>query len=169
MRCGDEVVVDATAAAAALSPCCACARAQTRTHMRTAWSSHPLLVRAPFYVQAEARTRRGCGCFVVCPHVREQRDAVHPRQHERRRPRNLTAACIVSSALMTACVSHAAMDVGGNISTVVGNGTAGFSGDGGLPTSAMLNWPHGLAAWHDPHNASASHVWVSDWYNHRVR
>ena len=31
------------------------------------------------------------------------------------------------------------------ISTVAGNGTAGFTGDGGSPTSAELNSPSGLA------------------------
>jgi len=33
----------------------------------------------------------------------------------------------------------------GNIITVAGNGTAGYSGDGGLATSAQLNSPGGLA------------------------
>jgi len=33
---------------------------------------------------------------------------------------------------------------GGIISTVAGNGTVGFSGDGGLATSAQLGWPEAV-------------------------
>ena len=33
----------------------------------------------------------------------------------------------------------------GNIITVAGNGTAGYSGDGSLATSAQLNGPDGVA------------------------
>ena len=51
----------------------------------------------------------------------------------------------------------------GNISTFAGNGTAGFSGDGGAATSAELNYPEGLAV-----NA-AGDVYVSDRSNSRVR
>jgi len=35
--------------------------------------------------------------------------------------------------------------VGGNISTVAGTGTAGYSGDGGMATSALIDTPRGLA------------------------
>ena len=31
----------------------------------------------------------------------------------------------------------------GIITTVAGNGSVGFGGDGGLATDASLNWPHG--------------------------
>jgi hypothetical protein len=48
----------------------------------------------------------------------------------------------------------------GNIYTVAGNGTDGFTGDGGPATSAALAFPTGLAA--DGHN-----LLISD--NRRIR
>ena len=45
---------------------------------------------------------------------------------------------------------------GGIITTIAGNGTAGFSGDGGLATSAQLNTPTGIAV--DP----AGNVYIGD-------
>ncbi len=51
----------------------------------------------------------------------------------------------------------------GTISTVVGKGTAGFSGDGGLATSAQLNLPLGVVV------DSAGTLYISDYNNHRVR
>ncbi|KAA6461137.1 hypothetical protein DYQ86_12880 [Acidobacteria bacterium AB60] len=51
----------------------------------------------------------------------------------------------------------------GNISTVAGNGTAGFSGDGGPATSAELNSPEGVA------RDSAGNIYISDFQNNRVR
>ena len=36
------------------------------------------------------------------------------------------------------------VDSNGNISTVAGNGNAGFSGDGGVAIAAKLNYPHGV-------------------------
>jgi hypothetical protein len=50
----------------------------------------------------------------------------------------------------------------GTISTVAGNGTPGFSGDGGLPTQAQLNNPRGVAA-------SGGLLWTADSGNNRVR
>ena len=50
-----------------------------------------------------------------------------------------------------------------DIATMAGNGTAGFGGDGGPATSAMLNTPRGVAV-----HASGV-VYVSDKNNHRVR
>jgi len=50
-----------------------------------------------------------------------------------------------------------------NISTVAGNGFAGFTGDGGLATSAMLNRPHGVAV------DSAGNVLIADTGNQRIR
>jgi uncharacterized protein (TIGR03437 family) len=52
---------------------------------------------------------------------------------------------------------------GGIITTVAGNGTAGFSGDGGLATSAKLNFPLGLAL------DSAGNLYISDRNNFRIR
>jgi hypothetical protein len=51
----------------------------------------------------------------------------------------------------------------GNISTIAGNGTAGFSGDGGQSTSAELNSPAGLFG------NSAGNLFVADTDNFRIR
>jgi uncharacterized protein (TIGR03437 family) len=50
-----------------------------------------------------------------------------------------------------------------NISTVVGNGTPGFSGDGSDPTKAQLNSPTGLAV------DSAGNLYIADSLNRRIR
>ncbi len=49
------------------------------------------------------------------------------------------------------------------ITTVAGNGTAGFSGDGGQATAAELNWPFDVA------NDAAGNFYVADALNYRVR
>lgn len=51
----------------------------------------------------------------------------------------------------------------GTITTVAGNGTAGFSGDGGSATSAMLNMPAGLAL------DSAGNLFIADQGNGSIR
>ena len=51
----------------------------------------------------------------------------------------------------------------GIITTVAGNGRAGFSGDGGLATSAMLNKPYGIAIDND------GNLLIADLNNGRVR
>ena len=51
----------------------------------------------------------------------------------------------------------------GAIATVAGNGTAGYSGDGGPATSAMLNSPAGVAV------DSAGTIYIADTSNYRVR
>lgn len=51
----------------------------------------------------------------------------------------------------------------GNITSIAGNGSMGFSGDGGLATAASLNHPRGLAA------DSYGNVYFSDMDNRRVR
>jgi sugar lactone lactonase YvrE len=52
---------------------------------------------------------------------------------------------------------------GGIITTVAGNGTAGYSGDGGPATSAELNFPTSIAL------DVASHLYISDGGNSCVR
>jgi sugar lactone lactonase YvrE len=51
----------------------------------------------------------------------------------------------------------------GLITTVAGNGSAAFSGDGGAATSASLNQPEGLAV------DGTGNVFIADLSNHRVR
>jgi len=51
----------------------------------------------------------------------------------------------------------------GIISTLAGNGTAGFSGDGGPATAAQLNQPHSIVLDND------DRVYICDIRNHRIR
>lgn len=51
----------------------------------------------------------------------------------------------------------------GKISTFAGTGAATFGGDGGLATAAHLNLPMGVAV------DSADNLYISDYYNNRVR
>jgi hypothetical protein len=51
----------------------------------------------------------------------------------------------------------------GTITTVAGNGTAGYSGDGGAATSAELDWPFGVAL------DTSGNIYIGDYNNNRVR
>jgi hypothetical protein len=51
----------------------------------------------------------------------------------------------------------------GVISTVAGNGTAGFGGDGGVASAAQLNQPRGVAV------DSVGNLYLADWGNNRIR
>jgi sugar lactone lactonase YvrE len=51
----------------------------------------------------------------------------------------------------------------GIISTLAGNGTAGFSGDGGPATSASLNGPFGVAV------DNSGNIYIAETNNHRIR
>jgi len=55
------------------------------------------------------------------------------------------------------------VDTSGNMSTIAGNGTAGFSGDGGAATAASLNYPSGVAA------DAGGNVYIADTGNQRIR
>src|SRR5207244_2798637 len=55
------------------------------------------------------------------------------------------------------------VDTAGIITTVAGNGVQGFSGDGGPATSAMLNYPTGLAM------DAAGNLYIPEFNNQRVR
>lgn len=70
------------------------------------------------------------------------------------------ALAIIGGAL--AIVSPSGADQG-DIATVAGTGSAGFSGDGGPATSAMLDNPMGVAIDGD------GNLYVADWINRRVR
>ncbi len=52
---------------------------------------------------------------------------------------------------------------GGTISTIAGNGTAGFAGDGGQAAAASLNQPADVAV------DSTGNIFIADMANHRVR
>jgi len=52
---------------------------------------------------------------------------------------------------------------GGQVTTVAGTGDAGFSGDGGVATSAKLYWPQALAF------DSGGNLLIADSYNYRIR
>jgi trimeric autotransporter adhesin len=60
------------------------------------------------------------------------------------------------------CVIREVTKSSGKISTVAGNHTCGFSGDGGLATSAVMKQVFGLAV-------SGTTVTFADYYNQRVR
>jgi len=55
------------------------------------------------------------------------------------------------------------VDILGNITTIAGNGTAGFSGDGGPATAAQLSAPDGVAV------DSAGNVYIADYNFSRIR
>jgi len=52
----------------------------------------------------------------------------------------------------------------GTITTVAGNGSGGFQGEGGPATQASLNYPKGVAV--DP---SSGNLYIADWLNSRIR
>ncbi len=52
----------------------------------------------------------------------------------------------------------------GIISTIAGNGMAGFSGDGGMAITAELNYPGAVAL-----DSSLCNLYIADLYNNRVR
>src|SRR5438132_3552545 len=51
----------------------------------------------------------------------------------------------------------------GIVTTVAGTGQAGFSGDGGLATTAQLNFPGGVAV------DGNSNIYIADLNNQRIR
>ena len=55
------------------------------------------------------------------------------------------------------------VDTNGVITTVAGNGTAGFSGDGGHASDASLNSPMGLAL------DTVGNLFIADYGNQRIR
>ncbi|RYE82797.1 MAG: hypothetical protein EOO65_04970, partial [Methanosarcinales archaeon] len=60
------------------------------------------------------------------------------------------------------------VDEAGNISSVAGTGTAGFSGDGGPATAAMLKNPNGVAVWYSA-NSDGVVLYIADSNNNRIR
>ncbi|SFM28915.1 NHL repeat-containing protein [Paenibacillus sp. 1_12] len=78
------------------------------------------------------------------------------------KPRRL-AVDSAGSVYITESASIRKIDKNGNISTFAGTGTAGYSGDNGLATSAQLNGPYGIAV------DSAGIVYFADRGNNRIR
>ncbi len=54
------------------------------------------------------------------------------------------------------------VDTAGDITTIAGTGTQGFSGDNGPATAALLDSPQGLAL-------NADELYIADTHNHRIR
>ncbi len=57
------------------------------------------------------------------------------------------------------------VDTSGMINTIAGNGIVGFSGDGGLATSAKFNNPFGIAI----SQSDPGRVYIADYSNNRIR
>ncbi len=55
------------------------------------------------------------------------------------------------------------VDINGIITTVAGNGTAGYSGDGGAATNAALHWPYGVA------EDAVGNLFIADSQNNVIR
>jgi sugar lactone lactonase YvrE len=55
------------------------------------------------------------------------------------------------------------VDLSGQITTIAGNGTQGYSGDSGPATSAQLDSPQGLAI------DSSNHLYIADTHNNSIR
>ena len=55
------------------------------------------------------------------------------------------------------------VDTNGIITTVAGNGTGGYSGDGGAATDAELDWPYGVAV------DATGNLFIADHFNNRIR
>ncbi|HYV92981.1 MAG TPA: T9SS type A sorting domain-containing protein [Chitinophagales bacterium] len=55
------------------------------------------------------------------------------------------------------------VNTAGIITTIAGNGTAGYSGDGGTATAAELYYPTGIAL------DASGNIYIADWNNNRVR
>ena len=55
------------------------------------------------------------------------------------------------------------VDVNGVITTVAGNGSAGYAGDGGAATNAILDYPFGVTV------DGADNLFIADTYNYRIR
>jgi sugar lactone lactonase YvrE len=99
---------------------------------------------------------------VICPFIAQQ-------------PTNLTAVAGGSATFNVAVLGSGPFNYqwrfnGTNlpatdivITTVAGNGAKGYGGDGGVATSAELNWPSGVSI------DASGNLFIADQYNHRIR
>ncbi len=77
--------------------------------------------------------------------------------------RVLAALTILAASLVVTFPPDPAAAAAGDISTVAGTGLAGYSGDGGAATSALLSRPSGVAV------DSSGNLFIADRDNHRIR
>ncbi len=92
-------------------------------------------------------------------------------QKNRRYPAPLLSAAkrvalvfgVMTFLLAIGRLAEAQMQLVAGISTYAGNGTTGFSGDGGPATSAGLNRTEGVAT------DGAGNLYIADWQNNRIR
>lgn len=79
---------------------------------------------------------------------------------------NVTPTTVASTPTASSCQSpppSTGNGAGGTITTVAGNGTPGFSGDGGPAISAEFNFPEGVAV------DGSGNIFIVDGRNNRVR
>lgn len=112
---------------------------------------------------------------IVHAHARGRRTDLGVRSDHRRasigrrlRPQSVVAIAVSLCAatlplVLGALSAPARAETQGNITTIAGNGTAGYSGDGGPATAAQLDAPEGVAA------DSAGNVYIADWLTDTVR
>ncbi len=70
------------------------------------------------------------------------------------------------------CVLSVILSVAANgqvITTIAGDGTLGFAGDGGPATDAHFNLPEGIALDSSGNNVLTPNLFIADVFNHRVR
>src|ERR1700681_1086720 len=82
------------------------------------------------------------------------------------RKSQLKCVSLMCAVLLLAVATQAqtpAVSLMPEITTVAGNGTQSFGGDGGSAASAKLNWPYSVAL------DSVGNLYISDSRNHRIR
>jgi hypothetical protein len=77
--------------------------------------------------------------------------------------RRLVAGLLVALLMLANAHSIYAVGPSDTIATVAGDGTSGYSGDGGPASAAQLNFPIGVAL------DAAGNLFIADTNNHRVR
>jgi len=92
-----------------------------------------------------------------------QKNCCHPELLISAAKRIALAFGLIAFLLAIGLPAGAQMQTVSTISTFAGNGTASFAGDGGQAINASLNFPRG------PAYDSAGNLYISDFYNNRVR